>query len=168
MSTSLGPSGTWKSARTLGRTSFTSRALTGSTRRASCTASTWEDYDDYPEYKGTQASTYASFLRNLEVSGLGKRVGVHRGYSHAIIPAFANSYFDLIYIDGNHEPEAVLEDASLSFRKLRTGGVLVFDDYGWGGKEHTQKGIDAFLSGYQKRVTILGQSGTQLFARKDR
>jgi len=25
---------------------------------------------------------------------------------------------------------------------------MIFDDYGWGGPDLTQKGIDAFLSGY--------------------
>jgi hypothetical protein len=29
----------------------------------------WEDYDDYPEYKGLQETTYNTFTRNLENSG---------------------------------------------------------------------------------------------------
>jgi hypothetical protein len=37
------------------------------------------------------------------------------------IPKFEDNFFDIIYIDGkNHEPEYVLEDAVLSFRKLKT------------------------------------------------
>jgi hypothetical protein len=36
---------------------------------------------------------------------------------------------DIIYIDGNHGPEYVLEDADLSFRKLKNG-IMIFDDYG--------------------------------------
>ena len=34
-------------------------------------------------------------------------------------PKFKDEFFDIIYIDGNHEPEYVLEDAVLSFRKLK-------------------------------------------------
>ena len=33
---------------------------------------------------------------------------------------------------------------------------MIFDDYGWGGPDLTQRGIDAFISGYYKRMAILG------------
>jgi predicted O-methyltransferase YrrM len=126
----------------------------------------WEDYDEYPEYKGQQSSTYESFLRNVKASGHGHRVVVHRGFSNELIPSFDNSFFDIIYVDGNHQPEYALEDAVLSFRKLKVGGFMIFDDYGWGGPDLTKKGVDAFMSGYQERITILGTSGTQVFVRK--
>ena len=44
---------------------------------------------------------------------------------------------------------------------------MIFDDYGWGGPDLTQKGIDAFLSGYYKKITKLGESNTQFFVRKN-
>lgn len=62
----------------------------------------------------------------------------------------------------------MLEDAVLSFRKLKVGGIMIFDDYGWGGPDLTQRGIDGFLSGYHKRITYLGESQTQVFIRKNR
>jgi hypothetical protein len=77
-------------------------------------------------------------------------------------------FFDIIYIDGNHEPEYVLEDAVLSFRKLKKNGIMIIDDYGWGGPDLTKKGIDGFLAGYHKRITILGETQTQVFVRKER
>jgi hypothetical protein len=43
---------------------------------------------------------------------------------------------------------------------------LIFDDYGWGGPDLTQKGIDAFLSGYSKRIQNLGESASQVFVKK--
>jgi len=126
----------------------------------------WIDYDDYPEYKGEQSSSYDTFLQNLEKSEHKEKIAVHRGFSHQIVPMFADDFFDIIYIDGNHEPEYVLEDAVLSFRKLKKGGMMIFDDYGWGGPDMTQRGIDGFLSGYHKRMDVLGIRGEQLFARK--
>jgi len=71
-----------------------------------------------------------------------------------------------IYIDGNHEPEFVLEDAVLSFRKLKKNGIMIFDDYGWGGPDLTKRGIDGFLCGYHKRIKILGERNTQVFITK--
>jgi cephalosporin hydroxylase len=40
-----------------------------------------------------------------------------------------DQFFDLIYIDGSHQAADVLSDAVLSFRLLKLGGVLIFDDY---------------------------------------
>ena len=126
----------------------------------------WEDYEQYPEYKGQQGLIYNSFLHNILNSGMSNKIVMHRGYSNNEILKFDNEQFDIIYIDGNHEPEFVLEDAVLSFRKLKKGGYMIFDDYGWGGPDLTQRGIDGFLSGYHKRIKILGELHSQVFIQK--
>uniref|UniRef100_A0A6C0CVI3 Methyltransferase n=1 Tax=viral metagenome TaxID=1070528 RepID=A0A6C0CVI3_9ZZZZ len=126
----------------------------------------WEDYDEYLEYKNEQSSIYNSFISNIENSGVKDKIIINRGYSNVEIPKLQDEFFDIIYIDGNHEPEYVLEDAVLSFRKLKKGGIMIFDDYGWGGPDLTQKGIDGFLSGYHKRIKYLGEMVTQVFIQK--
>lgn len=126
----------------------------------------WEDYPDYPEYKNEQASIYATFIDNVEKSGAKDKIIINRGYSNIELVKYPDNFFDIIYIDGNHEPEYVLEDAVMSFRKLKIGGIMIFDDYGWGGPDLTQRGIDAFLKGYYKRISILGEKASQVFIRK--
>lgn len=127
----------------------------------------WKDYNDYPEYKNKQESTYNTFLRNIDNSGQKDKIKIKRGFSDQEIVKFKDNFFDIIYIDGNHEPEYVLEDAVLSFRKLKVGGIMIFDDYGWGGPNLTKKGIDGFLSGYHKKIDILNiNHNTQTFIRK--
>jgi predicted O-methyltransferase YrrM len=128
----------------------------------------WEDYEEYPEYKNQQESIYNTFMNNVEKSGDKSKIIINRGYSNNEIPKLQDDFFDIIYIDGNHEPEYVLEDAVLSFRKLKKNGIMIFDDYGWGGPDLTQKGIDGFLSGYHKRINILGKVQSQVFIRKER
>jgi len=128
----------------------------------------WTDYVDYPEYKGEQTTIYNAFTQNMEACGLSERVTVKRGYSHEVLPTLEDNSFDIIYIDGNHEPEYVLEDAVLAFRKLKVGGRLIFDDYGWGGPDLTKRGIDGFLHGYRKRIIVLGQRESQVFVQKAR
>lgn len=129
----------------------------------------WMDYPDYPEYKDQQSSIYETFLSNVESTpGAKEKIVVHRGFSHEVVPSFPDDMFDLIYIDGNHEPEYVLEDAVLSFRKLKRGGIMIFDDYGWGGPDLTQRGIDAFISGYHKRIQVLGMCSSQVFVMKEK
>jgi predicted O-methyltransferase YrrM len=126
----------------------------------------WEDYAEYPEYKNEQSSIYNSFIRNVEKSGVKERISITRGFSNIEVPKFKDNFFDIIYIDGNHEPEYVLEDAVLSFRKLKKDGIMIFDDYGWGGPDLTQRGIDGFLSGYHKKIVVLGEINSQVFVRK--
>jgi len=126
----------------------------------------WIDYQDYPEYQGRQASIYEAFLKNINNSEHKSKINIHRGFSHVEVPKFADEMFDVIYVDGNHEPEYVMEDAVLSFRKLKKGGYMIFDDYGWGGPDLTQRGIDGFLNGYHKKIRILGERNTQVFIQK--
>jgi len=129
----------------------------------------WVDYKDYPEYKGRQESVYEAFSRNLESSGQKEKITVIRGFSHTEIPKFEDDFFDIVYIDGNHEPEYVLEDAVLAFRKLKVGGYMIFDDYGWGGPDLTTRGIDAFRSAYHNRISPLQPlANTQVFITKTR
>ena len=123
----------------------------------------WEDYDNYPEYKEKQNVIYDSFLNNIEHSGVKNKIIINRGYSNIKVPMFQDEFFDIIYIDGNHEPSYVLEDAVLSFRKLKKGGIMIFDDYGWG---DTQIGIDGFLSSYHKHIEMIGQRKMQIFIKK--
>lgn len=79
----------------------------------------WEDYEEYPEYKNQQPVIYNSFIRNIENYGISNKTIINRGYSNIELSKFQDEFFDMIYIDGNHEPEYVLEDAVLSFRKLK-------------------------------------------------
>lgn len=124
----------------------------------------WLDYNDYDEYKGQQDSIYETFKRNLVTNGLKDRVQVHKGFSGDLVPSFTNAFFDIIYIDGNHEPQYILEDAVLAFRKLKPNGYLIFDDYGW---RDASIGIDAFLQAYSKCYTmIMPNHNTQVFIQK--
>ena len=126
----------------------------------------WEEYEEYPEYKGEQTKIYEAFLKNINSSEYKDKIIINRGYSNKKISEFSDNFFDLIYIDGNHEPEYVLEDAVLSFSKLKINGILIFDDYGWGGPDLTQRGIDAFIHGYYKKIQVLGLKASQVFVKK--
>lgn len=126
----------------------------------------WCDYSEYPGYKGKIETVYETFLRNVENSGQKEKITIHRGYSNEKIPTFEDESFNIIYIDGNYEPEFVLEDAVLAFRKVKKGGYLIFGHYGWGGPDLIKRGVDAFLQAYHKRIEILGTQQTQVFVKR--
>ena len=83
--------------------------------------------------------------------------------------------FDLVYIDGSHQAPDVLCDAVLGFRLLRSGGLMIFDDYFW--QENLPEGvdllrcpkpaIDSFTNLYCRKLNILGASAHQLFVQKN-
>ncbi len=128
----------------------------------------WQTYEEYPEYKDKQNEIYDAFQYNLSVFPDCKdKITPIKGFSHEAIHRFSDNFFDMIYVDGNHQPEYVLEDGVLSFRKLKPGGIMIFDDYNYGGLDCTKRGVDAFLTAYRDRIQYLGFYGGQIFLRKN-
>lgn len=87
-----------------------------------------------------------------------------KDYSHNILPSFEENTFDMIYIDGNHEQNSVLEDLVLSFRKLKNDGYLIMDDVGWG---TASNGMIAFLNTYKPLIDIVYSNFCQLIIKKE-
>jgi len=83
-----------------------------------------------------------------------------KGYSSDFLQNAESSYYDFIYVDGDHRAEEVYKDAMFGWRCLKPGGVMAFDDYLW---EHTsgdpdlspKKGIDKFLKEYDGQYEII-------------
>lgn len=129
---------------------------------------------------------YQRFLSNIEPWR--RRVTVHRAPSSAVLPTLGDA-FDLIYIDGDHRPFAILSDAVLSWPRLKVGGILIFDDYlfvphefdrqrdgDWSEKRARAQiarhpalcpktAIDGFLAAMRGQYELVGQ-GYQLALRK--
>lgn len=115
------------------------------------------------------------FLQNTEEAIRQSRNHVnlirHKGYSDKILSSLltaSQDNFDFIYIDRSHEAPDVLCDATLSFRLLRVGGVLGFDDYLWGMHDillSPKIAIDSFVNIYSKKINIISV-GLQLYLQK--
>jgi len=98
-------------------------------------------------------STYDIFINNT-VLNAGKTI-VKRGLSKDILSTLQKEY-DFIYIDGDHSEKAVWVDATLSFDKLKVGGIMIFDDYSWNvGDKSPKNAIDTFLVEYKSKVEVL-------------
>ncbi len=71
--------------------------------------------------------------------------------------------YDLVYVDGSHEPVDVVRDAALALAVARPGAVIAFDDYAWA---EVGAAVDRWLQdpGVQPRLAVL-QRGYQLLAR---
>jgi hypothetical protein len=130
----------------------------------------WIAYNMYPEYQGegVMQNVYASFMKNMGQlpNSDASKVHIHRGFSADILPKFSDDYFDIIYIDGNHEASNVLEDAVLSHKRLKPGGWLIFDDLSpnWPGVE---TGLNSFMHAYKSHYdSPVAIRGDQVFLHK--
>ncbi len=57
------------------------------------------------------------------------QVQIHLGDSSETLATFPDGYFDWIYIDADHSYEMVKRDTEVAKRKIKSGGLLVFNDY---------------------------------------
>ena len=124
----------------------------------------WEDSEEYNEYKCLQYSNFNNFKYNIEEANLKTKVQYYKDYSYNVVPQMLDNYYDIIYVDGNHESWAVLEDGVMSFRKLKPEGWLVFDDYTF--SSLTQTGIDSFVKCYKSMIDICIIENGQLYLKK--
>jgi len=111
------------------------------------------------------------YLQNNLAPYIGKNVRFLQGKSYDILrTTFEEERADYVYIDGSHLAIDVLSDAVLSWSLLKVGGVLIFDDYGWGvhttdEKQKPKLAIDAFLSAYVGHYELI-EKGWQVFLKK--
>lgn len=101
-----------------------------------------------------------------------QRIVIMKGYSQEILPTIAaKPIFDFIYIDGSHIAKDVLTDAVLSWRLLKNGGILIFDDYGWDLHEDVTRNpkiaINTFLDIWKHEYKIL-HKGYQIIVQKNK
>lgn len=86
-----------------------------------------------------------------------------------LITSDDKEYYDFIYIDGDHTADAVFKDASLSWRALKPGGIMAFDDYQWEPQLpmhlRPQPAIDLFLTLMKDHIDLI-RTGPQIWIRK--
>lgn len=72
--------------------------------------------------------TLPRFRANLKRYGLRDRVVILCGYASDVLPYLQEAMFDLAFIDGGHEEDAVRFDAQQAIRLVRLGGAICFHD----------------------------------------
>jgi predicted O-methyltransferase YrrM len=86
-----------------------------------------------------------------------------------LIAVDERDYYDFIYIDGDHTADAVFKDASLSWKALKPGGIMAFDDYQWGSELpmhlRPQPAIDLFITLMKDHIDLI-RTGPQVWIRK--
>ena len=101
-----------------------------------------------------------TYYANLELSGLSDKVTTIEDYSQLAMRKLPLESFDIVYIDGSHVMNDVLEDAVLSWRLVKKGGILIFDDYchlaySSHRSEFPKPAIDAFVQFFDKHFEVI-------------
>lgn len=97
-------------------------------------------------------------LANLEVIARGNiaksdnagKIEVIKGCSWDVFPELnrrygAEPWIDVLYIDGAHDPTSVARDTTLYVPMVKSGGLVIFDDYG---HPDVQRGVDGALAAF--------------------
>ncbi|MDT8326464.1 MAG: class I SAM-dependent methyltransferase [Roseovarius sp.] len=64
-----------------------------------------------------------------ELSSGSNRIKTHVGDSSSIMKKMPDEYFDMVYIDGDHEYSGVVKDIEATLPKMKKGGAIIFNDY---------------------------------------
>jgi predicted O-methyltransferase YrrM len=87
---------------------------------------------------------------------------IHKGYSQKILPTFSEQEkYDFIYIDASHRADDTFVDAYYAHKLLKSGGIIIFDDFGWKDPNNLHEvnspelGIRMFCSMYQEKYNAL-------------
>ena len=90
---------------------------------------TWAGSDEQSHAEMDFSDVRATYLSKVEpYSCIHSRIMSSTDY---LIEYHAKDVFDFIYIDADHTSAGVFLDAELSWRKLKAGGIMAFDDYTW-------------------------------------
>lgn len=107
------------------------------------------------------------FDDNMSVARAMPRLTKRKGLTQEVLRTLELGHYDFIYLDASSSEHDQLEDAVLSWRLLKNGGLMTFDDYGgppeW--ESGVTRGTDAFLAAFKKKYEIIHR-GFQLTLRK--
>lgn len=83
----------------------------------------------------------------------GEKAHFIKGYSQDVLMnhVWQKNSIDFIYIDGHHTTISVLRDFALTWRLLKIGGIMAFDDYLQGYSTEVKIAIDCILTGLGDR-----------------
>lgn len=94
-----------------------------------------------------------------------QNVKIHRGLSYEVMSQFKDNYFDLVYVDGDHDYLGVKKDLEISFLKIKNSGHLLGHDYT---PEFmgVVKAVNEFCEEKKQEISIITEDGCPTFVIK--
>lgn len=137
---------------------FLENILTGAGSRIAC-IDHFEGGADHKHFNVDISGAEERFVANIHEGDHWGQVTLLKDHSWKVLRKIHKSDFDFVYLDGSHLAPEVLEDAVLSWRLIKPGGILIFDDYLWNNMleplDNPGPGIEAFLAIYKSKYKEL-------------
>lgn len=109
---------------------------------------------------------YESVVRRFAAHS---NVTIYRSPSATCLRDLVDGSLDMLYIDGDHSYDHVLMDFVLGYHKVRTGGILVGDDWNWEAEDGRRTVRDAVVTFLQTHhVAFLHVQDGQILIRRPR
>lgn len=86
-------------------------------------------------------------------------IHVIRANSISFLKNCLDNYFDAIYVDGDHEEQAVYNDLVMSLSKIKQGGLLMGHDY----HHQIKVAVDRFCRDYSQSIKCIAEDGCPSF-----
>jgi len=123
-----------------------------------------DTFEGSPEEDGMNGldfeNVYSRFKHNTKEYD--NKVTIHNGYSSHMLKQLGNEpLFDFAYIDASHTAYGTLEDAVLTHPLIKSGGIIIFDDYKWkdptrpSDTDSPELGINCFANAYADFYKVL-------------
>ena len=98
----------------------------------------------------------------------GDQIAIVRQASATALSRMSDGALDWIYIDGDHTYQAVVQDLTLAFQKVKAGGLIAGDDYTLGNwfTDGVVRGLHQFLAEQGSAVKIVFVIDGQFMLRK--
>jgi hypothetical protein len=105
-----------------------------------------EKPENYPELERIELTARG----NIAKSDNAAKIEILKGCSWDVFPELnrrfgSEPWIDLLYIDGAHDPTSVARDTTLYVPMVKSGGVVIFDDYG---HPDVKRGVDGALTAF--------------------
>jgi len=120
-----------------------------------------------PEEKGMEGLDFDNVLSRFKynTSEYKDQIIINQGYSSTVLKQLnpKEYQYDFAYIDASHTAYGTLEDAILVHPLIKSGGIIIFDDYLWKDPNRTsptespELGIDCFYNIYSDFYNVLFQ-----------
>jgi hypothetical protein len=94
---------------------------------------TWQGSDEDDHKSMDFEDVYNTYLHRVDEYEHEGRLRHYRTTTTNFLLSAPNEFkYDFIYVDADHTTVGVLLDAELSWRLLKSGGIMAFDDLTWG------------------------------------
>ena len=114
-------------------------------------------YENYERYASVTL-TEAEKIAHASLSIYEKKIKWIKMKSAEAAELFDDESLDFVYIDGNHECQPVLQDVTLYYPKVKTGGLVSGHDFRLEAKNHVFSAIKEFCEKHDLKYQVDVQS----------